>query len=394
MAGAGDFAVAVQHLRVSYVTSRVYDKILLEIREPGAFVSRLCDLAPVGGLDISLPFRVPVEARDPAWQFWAEVAERRKTLRPPADFPDGDSRREAENLRRHMVPLRHEPGFDVITNVSNPEVVKPKLEAFLYPFGWVTLATASLKWAEPVSLTDAAEALAAIETQETVAVKVGDLRIPSTLAASVDVAADELQKHLVIDSKDAGWALDSPYRLVTVIEGLPDGNPTMPSPGGSLHLALNELACGEDPPLPPGDALVPRFRKDIKKFDWNPTDLVYMLACGAAVVLPKAITKHPRGGAESAAERHRRFALHLVFLSAALGLIQSRPESGGPDDLQDWAKKAGDTLGRHFGPTPADARFWGLESRSYVRRTYAEHTVSILLGKALSTIHAAPETYP
>ncbi|MER6309280.1 hypothetical protein [Streptomyces sp. NPDC001657] len=394
MAGTGDFAISVHHLRVSYVTSRIYDKIHLDIRAPAAFVSRLCDLKPVGGLEVELPFRVPVETRDPAWQFWAQISERKKHLRPPADFPNLDSRRrEAENLRKHMVPLRHKAKLDIATTPP-PKVVKPKLEAFLYPFGWVTLATASLKWAEPVSLSDAADALGALETHEAVVATVGGSQNHTTLATAADTAADELQRHLVIDSDDEGWSLDTPFRLVTVIEGTPNGIPTMPQAGESLHLALNQLACGENPPLSPHDALVPRYRKDIKRFSWNPADLVYMLGCGAAIVLPNTITKHPRGAEESAADRHRRLALHIAFLAAATGLVASRPESDGPDDLRDWAKNAGRTLGRHFGPTPADARFWGLETRSYVTKTEAERTVGELLGEPLFTIHEAPASYP
>ncbi|WP_157852764.1 hypothetical protein RFN58_19960 [Streptomyces iakyrus] len=387
-------AVSVRHLRVSYVTARIHDKVDLELRRPAAFVSRLCDLQPISGLQVGLPFRVPVEKRDPAWQFWSHVAEKPK-LRPPADFHDtATSRAQAEQLRKHLVPLRHEAGLEINVGDDVPEIVKSGLEVFLHPFGWTPLATVSLKWPQPIPVMDAIQALNALESHESAIVSLGGARRRVSLAAAVDVAADLLSDRLVTDEDDTGWSMDTAYRLATVIEGSPNSNPAMPEAGEALHLALNSLACGEEPPLPPQEALLPQYRKDSNRFAWSPTNLVFMLGCGTSVVLPEALSKHPHGLAESAAERHRRLALHLSYLAAATGLIRSIPATGGADDLRDWARHASFSLGRHFAPKPADTRFWGLETRAFLDKTDAQGDVQRLRKKPLNPLHGLPSEYP
>ncbi|OKJ10564.1 hypothetical protein AMK21_30230 [Streptomyces sp. CB00316] len=358
-----EIQILVNRLRVSYLHTHIHEEVPPDIQLPGAFVSRLCDLQPIRSLDVTLPFEIPVDRNKVEWQFWSKVSERRD-LRPLSPHSASD-RDEAERLRKAMVPLRHRAGL----KVSSFE--RPLLEAFLHPFGWVLLATADLTWQQGIPLDDAVEALD--ELQRTPAsVLLGNAEYPATLDTAAKVAAQEVSREL---AGDPAWTGGS-HRLATVIDGSVDSTPaTMPSAGGAVHRALHHLSSGQSVLTNPEVAFVARWNEDTSAFSWIPTDLVYMLGRGTSIVLPQAIEERPRVPGIDTAGRHRRMALLVSYLAAALGLIQSRPQpsQGGYRDV--WAEKAGDRLARLFGPTPAGLDYWGLEARSFLQKTDAVHYV-------------------
>ncbi|WP_331729231.1 hypothetical protein OG592_43525 (plasmid) [Streptomyces avidinii] len=370
-----EIEIKVSRLRVTYLATRIHERVTQDIALPGAFRRRLQTLEPVEGLQVTLPFEVPVDPGDVAWKFWAAAMEKDSRVRPP--FSDSDT----QWLFRHRMPLRHQ------ATLTAP-FESPRLEALLHPFGWIVLATADLTWQEPVPLEEAAEALDERAAQGA-EVTVGSSRHQATFATAAGRAADALSAHLAGDTSSTLPG----HRLVTVIDGSVNVEPTdMPPSQGAVQCALDKLSCGHGGPSQPALAFVARWDY-MGNFTWNPEDLVYMLQGGTSVVLPKAVTSRPSPSApeEDTAGRHRRFALMLAYLSANAGLIRARPHN---QVLQDLAKEDANRLARLYGPWRADADYWGLEPQSYLHKTDAISDIESLLGVALEARRKPPSTYP
>ncbi|MFI6447850.1 hypothetical protein [Kitasatospora sp. NPDC050543] len=369
--------VGVSRLRVSYVDTRIHEKVR-DIGLPGAFVSRLHHPEPVRDLPVTLPFEMPGRREDREddveWRFWSAVTGDGR-LRPPASRP------EADKLFQSRVPLRHQA---VLTSALDT----PRLEAFLHPFGWVLLATADVIWQRPVSLEEAAIALDSLQ-EDPAEVTLGGAQHPATLATATAKAAEALSQRLADDDP---WARLPAYRLVSVIDGKIDVAPTnlMPQRNSVVHQTLHQLSCGGPVLTKPQDCFVARYDSS-GYFNWDTSDLVYMLDRGAAVVLQQAVAWRPSAKAESTSGRHRRLALLLTYLSANAGLVRSKSRDG---VLRDWAKDCASRLARLYGPEEAAADYWGLEARSYMCRTGAIDAIESTRGASLHEKHQSPRRYP
>jgi hypothetical protein len=95
----------------------------------------------------------------------------------------------------------------------------------------------------------------------------------------------------------------------------------------------------------------------------------------------------------STSDRHRRNVLLVAYVSALGGLIRAADMSR-PSYFREWAKTAGKTLGRLFGPG-SDYKDWGLVPRAYLTRTGLADDVADKLGTPLVPNANFPvTTYP
>ncbi|MFE1391104.1 hypothetical protein ACFW5M_33830 [Streptomyces albogriseolus] len=392
--------IKVNRLQVSYIATRIHHDVCRELKEPGSFVTRLCKPQPVRGLEVTLPFEVPVNQReDVAWQLWSKVA-RRPDLRPPSELGDISKQRdEGDRLRKRLVPLRHRMRLSAPGSATPPFLERQSAEAFLHPFGWVVLSTVDVAWpkAESVSLEEAVNQLAEWENQPAW-VAIGNTQHKTTLANAQEDAADILARKLA--DKGTPWSPDCGHRVATVIDA-PDPiefPADMPPPGGPLHQALHKLSWGKGTALKPGEAFVAHYSDG--EFRWIPSDLVYMCGVGTAIFLPEAIANysHTKKRAlalqeETTSTRHRRMTLLITYLSAAAGLVQSAPDRESHGDVADWASRAAGYLSDLFAPKPAAAHFWGLETRRFLERTGGKWDVEDLLYGTLTVRRESPP-YP
>ncbi|MGX1266872.1 hypothetical protein [Streptomyces phaeoluteigriseus] len=357
-------AVLVRRLRVSFLSVRVHDKVKDSLGLPGAFMRCLRELQPIEGLYLELPFPTPVDQDDVEWLFWSKITER-KGLRPPAALGQAnqEDRKEARRLWRAAMPLRYQ------AEIVAPSFQTPRLEAFLHPFGWVTISTADLAWDPPVALGDAVVALNNQQgSSADVIMRLGDgsssdLAKTATVATASDVLTNLLSDRLATDQTSPMEG----HRLVTIIDGRIDGLRSMPGQSGPLFKALHRMTVTNGQTPHPKDAFVARW-DFTGRFGWIPTELIYMLGPGTSVVLTDAVNNRPPVRAESTAGKHRQLALLISYLLATSGLIKSRaPDS--PPDLEPLAKVACGRLTRLFLPDPPGAQYWGLEAQAYLEKT-------------------------
>jgi hypothetical protein len=95
----------------------------------------------------------------------------------------------------------------------------------------------------------------------------------------------------------------------------------------------------------------------------------------------------------STSERHRRNVLLVAYISALTGLIRAA-DMNRPSYFREWARTAGNTLGRLFGPG-SDYKDWGLLPRAFLTRTGMAEDVARKLGTPLVANPNFPVTdYP
>lgn len=365
MADTREIAVKVQRLRVSYFAAHMHEHVH-DVLDPSVFTQRLCDLASVDRLKVQLPFKTPVDRADVAWRFWSRITDRKEQLSPPEKNPNPYS--EATFLRKRLVPLRSPGEIEIGDRQTPPHFEDPRLEAFLHPFGWVVVVTVGFVWVNAVPLSQAVQDLNDLEYEGTVRIKVGRRWSDSPLAMAAENYANSLSKRL---ADDEAWVWEPENRLATVIDATVDGAPTeMPSVNDPLHRALHGLSWGDNPAVDPADAFVARYRSTSGKFDWVPTDLVYVLGVGTSSLLLQAVADRSRArGKGSTARWHRHLTLLQMYLSGTVGLIRSRPDVDGREDRKSWSKLAAERVLRLCIPDPAAPEYWGLETRRYLERT-------------------------
>lgn len=380
--------VQVNRLRTSYIATRIHDQVTPNLAGPNTFIAYLLRLGTTGravaipgGLEVSLPFSSEDAT---AWSFWEaekDAATRpRRGLRPPAD------KSEAEALFAARIPLRHQAKLIL---PSSAWFETPRMEALIYPFGWVVLVTVDHVWQKPVPLRDAADELVIHETQPA-SVLLGSKLSETSVVGAAEIAAGELSKLLATGEP---WS-PAVHRLTTVIDGTVDPEPFgMPPKGGEILTAMHLLAGGAAPFPDPRNVLVPRW-DGARAFVWDPGDYVYMLRSGTCAILPRAIALRPASRGESTSGRHRRLELLIACLSANAGLIYAMPN--GSKVRGYWARKSAFWMGRIYGPDSPAADYWGLESRSYIDMSPAKAAVEELRGGPLFVAPGmeAPTRYP
>lgn len=361
-------------IRVSYVAGQIQDRLQV-IGEPGAFADRLRTLQPVCGLEVTLPMAddAPVDKT-----FWLRIADRQQV-----DLPLSTS--VAASFRRSGVPLRHRASLAV-----PPPIKVPRLELYVHPFGVVAICSVDLSWSPSHPLTQVPAELADAEAKP-VSVAVGDkawqclLREAASLAASCTV---DLLSNPGVGTTTAIAA----HRVVTVISGtLAKPLDTLPPPNSALHLALHKLSSGGSIVAQPSSAFVAQWSG--LGYEWPSTSLLYMLDRGTAL-LAKEFAEATLGPQDlPTSTRHRHNVLLVAYISALTGLIRAADMSR-PSYFSEWAKTAGKTLGRLFGPG-SDYKDWGLMPRAYLTRTGLAEDVARKLGTPLVPNPSFPVTaYP
>jgi hypothetical protein len=349
-------------IRVSYVAGQIHDRLQV-IGEPGAFADRLRTLEPVHGLEVTLPMAAdaPVDTT-----FWLRIADKQHLDRP-------FSTAVAASLRRSGIPLRHKARLAV-----PPPIMVPRLELYVHPFGVMAISTIDLSWSQPRPLAEVPAELASAEAKP-VSATVGSetrecpMREVASLAASLTVG--------LLSDPGVGTTRAIPvHRVATVISGtLSKPLEALPIPNSALHLALHHLSSGGSIVAQPSSAFVAQWSG--LGYDWPITSLLYMLDRGTAL-LAKEFADATLGPEDvPTSERHRVNVLLVAYISALTGLIRAADMSQ-PSYFSEWAKTAGKTLGRLFGPG-SDYKDWGLVPRAYLTRTGSAEDVARKLGTPL-----------
>jgi hypothetical protein len=339
------------------------------VGNPDAFAALFAAPAPVNGVSLELPFDPDNAPVDTA--FWSALAEWKTKSALTLD----DGRR----LRRAAVPLRHRGALTA-------QVVTPRLEAHVHPFGIGVLSTFDLTWEPPLPLSEVWEEIDQASKQPAQGT-LGGVIFKSTLSNATQVGAATLLKAF---ESPAGhtWPVGD-HRIATVIDGVVAGAPKgMPVAKDAVHVAIHRLSAGGLVLPPPGNAFVAQWSG--ASFDWAPERLVYMLDVGSSLISPAAI-EGPFSATYSTSAHHRRIVLLLSHVTAAVGLVRATPLTQSPY-FEDWGKKAADRLGRLYGPANASDD-WGLETRSYLARIGAVQEVGDLRGSALTEKFPSPP-YP
>jgi hypothetical protein len=360
----------VEYLSLSIVATRVHTRLKPEVRGPSAFEERFTTLAPVEGLNVELPFGSGVDER-----FWLELAE----TSPPFTGIKGTF---ARTLRHHGVPLRI-PGKLHVNGVQ-----RASLELHLHPFGAVALATVDVLWDPAVPFGDLAGQIEELLKRPATVL----LRQPreASVAESARVAVNQLIDLLA--EPEGTSVVEKDIRIVTIIRGTIDPVPdAMPVAGDTLFSALYQLAGGMTPnPPPPSGLLVAQWERGV--YWWNPTFLLNMLDCGAALFSAHEMQVAPDDKETNLRARHRRLLLLMAHLSASVGLVRVSSTAGNP--IKKWGEEAAKRLGRLYGPA---MKFMepSLEPQAYLDRIQASTLVAAITGSPLtSKVQALLPPYP
>jgi hypothetical protein len=361
-------------IRVSYVAGQTHDGLQV-IGQPGAFADRLRTLEPVHGLEVTLPFshEAPVDTT-----FWLRIADKHQLGLPLSTGV-------AASLRRSSVPLRHRASLTV-----PPPITVPRLELHIHPFGVMAITSVDLSWSEPRPLTEVPAELINAEAKPA-SVTVGAKTLECLMREVANLAASSTID--LLGDPGVGTARVIPvHRVVTVISGtLTEPLKALPTPNSALHLALHQLSSGGSIVAEPSSAFVAQWSG--LGYEWPTTSLLYMLDRGTALLAKEfaEVTLEPENLPTST--RHRHNVLLVAYISALTGLIRAADMSH-PSYFREWAKNAGKTLGRLFGPG-SDYKDWGLMPRAYLTRTGLAEEVARKLGTPLVPNPSFPVTaYP
>ena len=355
-------SVLASVIRVSYVAGQIHDRLQL-IGQPTAFADRLSSLEPIHGLGVTLPFAhdAPVDT-----SFWLRIADRQQVELPLSSAV-------AAGLRRSGIPLRHRASLAV-----PPPITLPRLELHMHPFGVMGICSVDLSWSPPRPLEEVPAELGNAEAK-LVSVTVGAETRQCLVGEVASLAASWTVD--LLSNPGVGITRAIPvHRVATVISGtLSRPLEALPAPNSALHLALHQLSSGGSIVAQPSSAFVAQWSG--LGYEWPITSLLYMLDRGTALLAHEAVEAALRSGDVPTSERHRRNVLLVAYISALTGLIRAADMSQ-PSYFREWAKTAGKTLGRLFGPG-SDYRDWGLVPRAYLTRTGSADDVARKLGMPL-----------
>jgi hypothetical protein len=165
----------------------------------------------------------------------------------------------------------------------------------------------------------------------------------------------------------------------------------MPQANQPLHVALDRLAAEATVPANPERALVSRWNGTA--FTWSSLDLVYMKDLGTSLVATAALASRPLSPEATTQARHRCLSLLLAHLAPSAGLVRAAPTTNS-QYLREWAHRASMRLSRLYGPAPAGADYWGLETRHYLINNSLCQEIERVRGQPLYAAHPAPTSYP
>jgi hypothetical protein len=355
-------SVFASMIRVSYVAGQIHDRLQV-IGQPGAFADRLRTLEPLHGLEVTLPMAhdIPVDTT-----FWLRIADKQQLDAPL-------SMTVAADFRRSGIPLRHRASL-----LAPPEITMPRLELHVHPFGVMAISSVDLSWSQPRPLTEVPAELTNAEAKPA-SVGVGAETRECLVREAASLAASRTVR-LMSDPNEGTTRVIPTHRIVTVISGtLSEPLQTLPTPNSPLHLALHQLSSGGSIVAQPSSAFVAQWSG--LGYDWPSTSLLYMLDRGTALLAKEFAETTLGPGDEATSARHRRNVLLVAYISALTGLIQAA-DMNQPSYFREWAKTAGKTLGRLFGPGSV-YKDWGLLPRAYLTRTGLAEDVERKLGTPL-----------
>jgi hypothetical protein len=254
----------------------------------------------------------------------------------------------------------------------------PRLELQLHPFGVMAICSVDLKWSPPRPLGEVPAELANAEAKPAsmaVGVKTRECLVSEVASLAACTAVD------LLGDPGASMTRAIPmHRVTTVISGT-QSQPleALPAPNSALHLALHQLSWGGSIVAQPSSAFVAQWSG--LGYEWPITSLLYMLDRGTALLAKEAVAATLGPEDVPTSERHRSNVLLVAYISALTGLIRAADMSR-PSYFSEWAKTAGKTLGRLFGPG-SDYKDWGLMPRAFLTRTGSADDVTRKLGMPL-----------